>query len=98
MSDGAPTIPKFNQGGIRGDDSEAILRSVQPWNALGRVKIHSVGLGLINRQKLRNHKNNRLWPSSFLRLLAEQNGGKAVFKRSSPLAEPPRVEHHPSVA
>ena len=56
LSDGAPTIPKLNESGIRQDDSDRILRAVARWNALGRVRIHAVGLGLQKRQKERNAK------------------------------------------
>lgn len=80
LSDGAPTIPNLDKAGIRQDDSDRILQAVARWNALGRVRIHAVGLGLQRRNKPRNPKG-RLWPSVFLQRLAEQNGGRYVLKR-----------------
>jgi hypothetical protein len=80
LSDGAPTIPKLGQAGIRGDDADRILSAVQRWNALGRVAIHSVGLGLQNRNKDRDAQG-RLWPMVFLKKLAQQNGGSYVSRR-----------------
>ena len=80
LSDGAPTIPNLNRGGIAQDDCDRILSAVQRWNALGRIKIHAVGIGLQNRRKDRNPKG-RLWPMIFLKKLAEQNRGRYVSRR-----------------
>lgn len=80
LSDGAPTIPNLSRSGITQDDSDRILSAVQRWNALGRIRIHSVGLGLQNRKKDRNPKG-RLWPMIFLKKLAEQNRGRYVSRR-----------------
>jgi hypothetical protein len=80
LSDGAPTIPNLSRAGITQDDSDRILSAVQRWNALGRIAIHSVGLGLQNRKKDRNQKG-RLWPMVFLKKLAEQNRGRYVSRR-----------------
>jgi hypothetical protein len=80
LSDGAPTIPNSNSSGMTRDDSDRILASVQRWNALGRITIYSVGLGLQNRKKDRNPKG-RLWPMIFLKKLAEQNSGRYVSRR-----------------
>ncbi len=80
LSDGAPTIANLMAKGITQDDSDRILRAVARWNALGRVRIHSVALGLPKRKKDRNNKG-RLWPYTFLRLLAEQNGGTLAWKQ-----------------
>jgi hypothetical protein len=62
------------------DDSDRILAAVQRWNALGRVHIHAVGIGLPNRKKDRN-KKGALWPTIFLKKLAEQTGGRFVLRR-----------------
>mgnify|MGYP001169758756 FL=1 len=80
LSDGAPTIPKLGRSGMGPDDSDRILAAVQRWNALGRVHIHAVGIGLPNRKKDRN-KKGALWPTIFLKKLAEQNGGRFVLRR-----------------
>ena len=80
LSDGAPTIANLKAKGIKQDDSERILRAVARWNALGRIRIHAVALGLPKRKKDRNNKG-RLWPYTFLRLLAEQNGGTLAWKQ-----------------
>ena len=80
LSDGAPTIPQLKSGGMTQDDSERILGAVARWNALGRVRIHAVALGLQKRTKERN-KKGRLWPYVFLKRLAEENGGRVVLKR-----------------
>lgn len=80
LSDGAPTIPNLDKAGIRQDDADRILAAVRRWNALGRITIHSVALGLQNRNSDRN-KNGRLWPPIFLKKLAEQNGGRAILRR-----------------
>ena len=56
LSDGAPT--NFD---LTDDDPERIFRAVKEWNALGRVKIHTIGL--------MGHK------ASFMERLAEENGG-----------------------
>jgi len=80
LSDGAPTIPNLDKAGIHQDDSDRILAAVRRWNALGRITIHSVAIGLQKRNKDRN-KNGRLWPPIFLKKLAEQNGGRAVSRR-----------------
>lgn len=80
LSDGAPTIPNLDRAGIKQDDSDRILSAVQRWNALGRITIHSVGLGLQNRKKDRNPKG-RLWPMIFLTKLAEQNRGRYASRR-----------------
>lgn len=80
LSDGAPTMPKWNERGIRGDDPEDILRAVRRWNALSRVTVHTIGFGLQAAGKDRS-KNGRLRPAVFLRRLAEQNQGRHVLKR-----------------
>lgn len=80
LSDGAPTIPKLGAGGIVRDDSERILAAVARWNALGRVRVHAVALGLQKRSKDRN-KKGQLWPYVFLSKLAAQNGGELVLQR-----------------
>ncbi|MCR9244910.1 MAG: HEAT repeat domain-containing protein [bacterium] len=80
LSDGAPTIPHLDKGGIRQDDSDRILAAVRRWNALRRVTIHAVGIGLQKRQQERD-KKGRLFAPIFLRKLAEQNGGRYVQKR-----------------
>lgn len=80
LSDGAPTIAKLNAGGIVQDDSDRILRAVARWNALGRVRIHAVALGLQKRKRERNDKG-RLWPYTFLKELAAQHGGELVLRR-----------------
>ena len=80
LSDGAPTIANLKAKGIKQDDSERILRAVARWNALGRIRIHAVALGLPKRKKDRNNKG-RLWPYTFLRLLAEQNGGTLAWRQ-----------------
>ena len=69
LSDGAPTIANLMSGGMTQDDSDRILRAVARWNALGRVRIHAVALGMQKRTKDRN-KKGRLWPYIFLKLLA----------------------------
>ena len=80
LSDGAPTIANLKAAGITQDDSDRILRAVERWNALGRIRIHAVALGLQKRNKDRN-KKGRLWPYVFLKRLAEQNRGDFVLKR-----------------
>jgi len=80
LSDGAPTIPNLARGGMGPDDSDRILAAVARWNALGRIKIHAVGIGLPKRKSERNKKGN-LWPTIFLEKLAKQNGGRCVLKR-----------------
>ena len=80
LSDGAPTIANLKAAGITQDDSERILRAVGRWNAMGRVQIHAVALGLQKRKKDRNNKG-RLYPYTFLRMLAEQNGGELAWTR-----------------
>jgi len=80
LSDGAPTIARLNAGGIVQDDSDRILRAVARWNALGRVRIHAVALGLQKRKRERNDKG-RLWPYTFLAKLAAQHGGELVLRR-----------------
>ena len=80
LSDGAPTIPNRTQSGMTRDDADRILDAVLRWNVLGRIKIHSVGLGLQKRKNDRNPKG-RLWPMIFLKKLAEQNGGRYVSRR-----------------
>ncbi|MGC6488163.1 MAG: HEAT repeat domain-containing protein [Planctomycetota bacterium] len=80
LSDGAPTIAKLNAAGIVQDDSDRILRAVARWNALGRVRIHAIALGLQKRKKERNGKG-RLWPYTFLARLAAEHGGELVLRR-----------------
>lgn len=80
LSDGAPTIANLKSGGMTQDDSDRILRAVARWNALGRVRIHAVALGMQKRTKDRN-KKGRLWPYVFLKQLAAQNGGTLAWKR-----------------
>jgi Mg-chelatase subunit ChlD len=62
LSDGAPTTPDAEN-----DDVERILQAVREWNALGRVTIHTIGIG----------KDLKF---SFLQALAEENGGTFVLK------------------
>lgn len=80
LSDGAPTIPNLAKGGIGRDDADRILAAVMRWNALGRVSINAVGIGLQNRKQDRNQKGH-LYPTIFLKKLAEQNGGRFVLRR-----------------
>jgi len=58
LSDGAPTDAKG-----RTEDPERTLVAVREWNALGKIAIHTVGIG---------HQHSR----GFLEALAEQNGGR----------------------
>lgn len=81
LSDGAPTIPNLSRSGISQDDSDRILTAVQRWNALGRIKIHAVGLGLNRNRKQERNPKGRLFPEVFLKRLAEQNGGRYVTRR-----------------
>ena len=47
LSDGAPTIKgSGDKRGLGRDSVEEILAAVQRWNPLGRVVIHSIGLGV----------------------------------------------------
>lgn len=80
LSDGAPTIPNRAKRGIGQDDCDRILASVRRWNAMDRVTIHAVGIGLQDRKRDRNAKG-RLWPAVFLRKLAAGNGGRYVLRR-----------------
>ncbi|MCA8978016.1 MAG: hypothetical protein KDC98_25040 [Planctomycetes bacterium] len=75
LSDGGPTIANLAKPGIGPDNADCILRAVRRWNALGRVTVHSIGLGLQNRKRERDDQG-RLFPAVFLRQLAEQNGGR----------------------
>jgi hypothetical protein len=58
LSDGAPTDAKGKT-----EDPERTLVAVREWNALGKIAIHTVGIG---------HQHSR----GFLEALAEQNGGR----------------------
>ncbi|MEZ6037910.1 MAG: hypothetical protein R3F29_10545 [Planctomycetota bacterium] len=75
LSDGAPTLANLDASGIGADDADRVLLAVRRWNALSRVTVHAVGIGLQERKKERD-KNGRLWPAIFLQKLAEQNGGQ----------------------
>lgn len=77
LSDGAPTLANLDAGGIGPDDADRVLAAVRRWNALSRVTVHAVGIGLQARRKERD-KDGHLWPTVFLQKLAEQNGGRYV--------------------
>ena len=83
LSDGAPTIPKYNQRGIRRDDPGQILQAVRRWNALYRVTVHTIGIGLRGGRRGGRGRNqqNGASPIVFLQRLAEQNQGRHVLKR-----------------
>ena len=59
LTDGMPTLPGAGPGN---DLPENIVAAVRQWNPMGRVVIHTIGIG----------KN---MDEGFLRRLAEQNGG-----------------------
>lgn len=80
LSDGAPTIPNLDKRGIRRDDAERILLAVRRWNALRRVTIHAVGIGLRNRRQAYDDQG-RMRPTAFLQRLAAQNGGRYRLHR-----------------
>jgi hypothetical protein len=61
LSDGSPTRPDGSA-----DDWMKVIRAVRDWNKLGRVKIHTIGVGGHNR--------------AFMRMLADENGGKYVAR------------------
>ena len=58
LSDGSPTDSKGKT-----EDPERTLLAVRQWNGLGKVAIHTIGIG---------RQHNR----AFLEALAEQNGGR----------------------
>jgi uncharacterized protein YegL len=67
LSDGAPTDQSFPMGKLM--EPEKILTAVQQWNKLSKIVIHAIAID-VNTQG-----------SSFIRfmkLLAEQNGGKYI--------------------
>jgi hypothetical protein len=61
LSDGSPTKP---DGSF--DDWEKIIRAVDEWNRLKRIKIHTIGVGGHN--------------VAFMSELARRNGGKYVAR------------------
>ncbi|MHC4959896.1 MAG: VWA domain-containing protein [Planctomycetota bacterium] len=62
LTDGSPTTPDGKM-----DDTEKILEGVRKWNALGRVTIHTIGIGKdLNR--------------TFLEQLARENNGRFIEK------------------
>ncbi|MHC4471500.1 MAG: vWA domain-containing protein [Planctomycetota bacterium] len=69
LTDGRPVIPAPAGGrNLAGDSRKRIRAAVRHWNLLGRVTIHTIGLG------------DEL-PAGFLRKLAEENGGRFVHEK-----------------
>lgn len=94
LSDGAPTRPLDPDGRvgpagqgprIQRDDIEQILAAVRSWNSLGRIVIHTIGLGLNDERMGGRRRGGRgggrgggQGARSFLKRLAEQNAGRFV--------------------
>ena len=70
LSDGWPTTTIHN-GRVGHDNPPQILYAVDRWNPLGRIAIHTIGLGLRDGGGVQS-------PRGFLRQLARRNGGKFV--------------------
>jgi Mg-chelatase subunit ChlD len=69
LTDGRPVIPApAGDKRLSRDSRKRIRAAVQRWNLLGRVTVHTIGLG------------DEL-PAGFLRKLAEENGGRFVHER-----------------
>jgi hypothetical protein len=90
LSDGAPTRPGADNGRrMQADDPRQILSAVRRWNALGRVVVHTIALGLRPERPRRGRGRDggggrgagRPGPRQFMRELAEQNHGKFVEAR-----------------
>jgi hypothetical protein len=94
LSDGAPTIPNPRARGIQRDDPKQILSAVRRWNVLGRVIIHTIGLGLRGGGMgggmgggRRGRGGGGAGPGgpagtrNFMSKLAAQNGGKFIEPR-----------------
>lgn len=79
LSDGAPTMPKQQGEGFAQGRPRELLAEVRRWNALGRVAIHTIGLGL-PMPTPQNRQRGRL-ARGFLRDLAAQNRGTFVEPR-----------------
>ena len=83
LSDGAPTIPDV--GGDSGrvflrDKPGQILAAVRRWNALGRVRVNTIGIGIDPPPPPGSGRKGGL-PARFLRDLATQNRGRFVTER-----------------
>jgi hypothetical protein len=93
LSDGAPTrpinpngqVPPAGQGPrIQRDDVRQILAAVRRWNPLGRIVVHTIGLGLglndgrMGRRRRGGGQGGGQGARSFLKRLAEQNDGRFV--------------------
>ena len=84
LSDGAPTVPDV--GGDSGrvflrDKPGQILAAVRRWNALGRVQVNAIGIGIDPPPPPRSGRKGGGLPARFLRDLAAQNRGRFVTER-----------------
>ncbi len=94
LSDGAPTRAsggKSNRAAktsLKRDEPERILSAVKRWNALGRITVHTIGIGLKTPpepkkapRKRERPEKEEAGPAGFMSQLAQQNFGQFVTPR-----------------